>query len=316
MLLLVGCWLAAIVVGEIVFGSLAGTSANPYVLTGSGWLHGGVSLVVVTGVLAAGVLLYLLRSDISSESDRRLIGALWDVATFWPRAAHPLAPPCYAERAVPEVVDRIRLITGGAAHAADDPVRLLRHAEQPDLARSPGLTVPTGPVLLTGYSQGTVIAIAVAAQLPEPTRDQIALLTLACPARRLYGRAFPAYFGPGQLELLSGMLRGPADESGYRWRNVVRRSDYIGSWIFDDPLDHLTDDGYDKLRWLAQHVDQACWDPVVLVPDANPTPPPVNRHAAWWPDPRAGQVADLLAARLTRQVTAPGQEQPRWRRPR
>jgi type IV secretory pathway VirJ component len=39
-------------------------------------------------------------------------------------------------------------------------------------------------VLLTGYSQGSVIAPAVIAQLPATTRDQVALLTLACPARR------------------------------------------------------------------------------------------------------------------------------------
>lgn len=38
------------------------------------------------------------------------------------------------------------------------------------------------------------------------TAAKVALLTLACPARRLYGRAFPPYFGPRQLAALAGRL--------------------------------------------------------------------------------------------------------------
>jgi len=65
--------------------------------------------------------------------------------------------------------------------------------------------VPTGPVLLSGYSYGSAIASAVIAQLPQ-VRGDFALLTLACPVRRLYGRAFPAYFGGDQLATLAEML--------------------------------------------------------------------------------------------------------------
>ena len=38
---------------------------------------------------------------------RRVVGIVWDVASFWPRSCHPLAAPCYAERTVPDLVTRV-----------------------------------------------------------------------------------------------------------------------------------------------------------------------------------------------------------------
>ncbi len=264
------------------------------------WGHGLASLIAALGVLAAGWLVALLRQAYSDPSKRKTIGALWDVATFWPRAVHPLAPPCYAERAVPELVDRIRLLTGHAGHGADDVAGLLAEAWQPDLQRTSGLTVKPGPVLLTGYSQGSVIAPAVIAQLPPEVRCCVALLTLACPAQRLYGRAFPAYFGSGQLAELAALLgatTAPQDSPGAgpagRWKNLCRKSDYIGSWIFAEPEFRLDDND------LRSQVDQPCWDPVVLVPDGNPTPPPTHRHSQWWPDPRTRELGAYLVRVLT-----------------
>jgi hypothetical protein len=218
---------------------------------------------------------------------------------------HPLAPPCYAERAVPEVVDRIRLLTGHFGREPDDVAALHAEAEQPNLSRTRGLTLPAGPVLLTGYSQGSVIAPAVIAQLPPEARSSVALLTLACPARRLYGRGFPAYFGGHQLATLGGLLdvsatpdqsREPRLPAG-RWKNLRRESDFIGSWIFAEPRLRL--DGDD----LTGHVDQPCWDPAVLVPDANPTPPPTHRHSQWWQDPRTGELGTYLVGLLADKCT-------------
>jgi hypothetical protein len=157
--------------------------------------------------------------------------------------------------------------------------------------------VPAGPVLLSGYSYGSVIASAVIAQLPPQVRGDVALLTLACPVRRLYGRAFPAYFGGDQLAALAEML--DADERGGadgRWKNLCRRSDYIGAWVFHDP------EPRSDRTYLAGHVDQPCWDPVVLVPDANPVPPPTRGYAGFWSDPRTNELGAYLVDLLERRA--------------
>lgn len=285
---------AAIVVAELV------PLLDSY-RPGRGWSAvTGVSSAI--GLIGAGALVTLVRSAYRSPDRRRSFGALWDVATFWPRVAHPFAPPCYAERAVPEVVDRIRILTGtvpepptgtavaaagaavagaaepaGAAGPAADAAECRIDAYDRDLATAAAIVAP-GKVLLTGYSQGSILAPAVVAQLPAATREQVVLLTLACPARKLYARAFPGYFGTGQLAALRA-LAGPG-----RWKNLVRHSDYIGSWIFTDPGAGTGPDA----------IDQLCLDPVTLTANGDPTPPPIHRHSDWWPDPRVAETAALL----------------------
>jgi hypothetical protein len=251
-------------------------------------LHGFASLESLVCLFAGGVLVGLLRLDYSDPSRRKTIGALWDVATFWPRAAHPLAPPCYAERGVPELVDRVRILTGTVSDDPDATWQIAAHMRDAD--SEPRLSVPVGPVLVTGYSQGAAIAPAVVAQLPEETRQRIALLTLACPARQLYGRAFPAYFGERYLDTLLQMLRdGSTSLKDGRWKNLVRRTDYIGSWIFSSPK------GGDPAQFPAsEEVDQPCWDPVTITADFDPTPPPIHRHSGFWQDPCITQLGEYL----------------------
>jgi hypothetical protein len=301
----VGGSLVLVLAAEIAAAVDTGAAGHPSALYNA-W-HGLAAVVSLIAIAVAGWLITLLRQAYSDPAKRKTIGALWDVGTFWPRAVHPLAPPCYAERAVPEVVDRIRLLTGHFTNEPTDVATLKYQAELPDLERTEGLTVPFGPLLLTGYSQGSVIAPAVVAQLPVDVLPDIALLTLACPAQRLYGRAFPAYFGQRQLTELASLLdaRTPGQASGPepgpepenpepgRWKNLRRRSDYIGSFIFAEPLPQL-DDAY-----LRDHIDQPCLDPPVLVPGANPSPPPTHRHSQFWPDPRTTEVGRYLVRLLS-----------------
>jgi hypothetical protein len=291
---------AAVVVLWAVLGMVAATGwAEIYAVVTSGHavvdqqLHGFAAIESLLGLFLAGLLVALLRQDYSNAANRKTIGAIWDVGTFWPRATHPFAPPCYAERAVPELVDRMRILTGTVAEDPADPAwqQIAAHLRDADSTDSPGLSVPPGPVLLTGYSQGSVIAPAVVAQLPDDgTLGQTALLTLACPVRRLYGRAFPAYFGVQQRQTLVGLL--DAREGGQpavRWKNLVRRTDYIGSWVFANPAPRVPDPVQ-----IQPEVDQPCWDPVSVSADLDPTPAQIHYHSGFWPDPRVTQLGRYL----------------------
>ncbi|MCM0679042.1 hypothetical protein NCC78_30885, partial [Micromonospora phytophila] len=156
------------------------------VLTAGGWVIVGLVVALVVGGLFA----------YRTSTFRRYVGVLWDLGTFWPRAAHPFAPPSYAERAVPELARRI-------CQLAD------RH----------------DGVLLTGHSHGSVILAATVLQLPPQVLRRVALLTYGSPLTRLYSRLFPAYLGEDVLHELG-------DRVGWRWLNLWRDTDPIGGWIF------------------------------------------------------------------------------------
>ena len=162
----------------------------------------------LVGLFAAG-LLYLGRQTYQNANTRRLVGVIWDLGTFWPRAAHPLAPPCYAERAVPELINRV------------------------------GYLGARGRVILSCHSQGSIIGAAVVNQLTYEQSERVALLTYGAPLCRLYARFFPAYFGPAVLTRTGAVLLGGApepDQAVVPWRNLYRLSDPIGGAVFDDGI--------------------------------------------------------------------------------
>jgi hypothetical protein len=200
-----------ILVGVILTTQMTMKPWPPLVLTGAIIL-----IVFVVALMVVGYAAY------RRPGLRRTVGVLWDISTFWPRATHPFAPPCYTERVVPELLTRVnRLIADG------------------------------NTVVLSGHSQGSVIAAAVVLQLDPGDRPSTRLLTHGSPLRRLYARFFPTYFDMTTL----GEVRNVT-----AWHNLYRNSDPIGGPVATD-------------------IDQAVWDPV-----SPPLDSPIRGHIDYYVD--------------------------------
>ncbi|WP_189743793.1 hypothetical protein [Streptomyces tendae] len=211
-------------------------------------------------LIGLGFILFVTwgRRAYKDASARRTIGILWDVGTFWPRAAHPFAPPCYAERAVPDLTWRMATWT-----------------------RATG-----GRLVISGHSQGSVLAAAASWQLEPSARRRVALLTYGSPLERLYGRWFPAHFGPDALASLH--------EEVDCWRNLHRRTDPIGG-----PMRLPGDAG--------PAVDRApLKDPLTYGrTELHPLPAPILGHSDYQADPAFAEERKRLLARLRPEVPAP-----------
>jgi hypothetical protein len=205
------------------------------------WL--GVGLAVGLGGLIIG----------SGAARGRPLGIVWDLICFLPRAAHPFGPPCYAQRAVPELLNYCRA-----------------WLETPDTAKPRRL-------ILSAHSLGGVLAVAIVLLLADTHKNRIALVTYGCQLRAYFGRIFPELLGPRILgvtnshpaRLLGCPTFGPAasavpDNDGYpasvkdtlsdpdgkhvRWINLWRPTDYLGFPVYsresvnpvDQPADEVT----------------------------------------------------------------------------
>lgn len=218
------------------------------------WLVGMLPLVAILG----------LRAAAQKEQWRRQIGRAWDVLMFWPRSVQPFAPPCYAERVVPQL--RLHIDT------------LHRQGRR---------------VVLAGHSQGSVIAAAAAVigPLPEveailappPTSPfrRVDLVVYGSPIALLYERYFPAYFG---REFFAA-----AREETFGWHHIFARSDVFAFPFWDGrpsdpgdscPLCEQPDESV--LRTPGPAADCIVLDPELWEwPSGEPPRPPIRGHSSY-----------------------------------
>ncbi|WP_433528845.1 hypothetical protein ACQPYA_21230 [Micromonospora sp. CA-263727] len=211
----------------------------------------------VIGLVALGIVLFGLLSY-RSEGTRRTIAAIWDLGTFWPRTVHPFAPPCYAERAVPELAKRITALTTG------------------------------GGVILSGHSHGSVLAAATLLQLPPEVLPRVALLTHGSPLHRLYARLCPAFLGDQVLDEIGNRIT-------WRWVNLWRSTDPIGGPVFSahrpgEPP-HVRGAAGTVDRRLRDPTG-------IIIAMDDTVPPPIHRHWPYHTDPAYEAAVRQLAERL------------------
>ncbi|MGW5875255.1 hypothetical protein ACWFMI_01710 [Nocardiopsis terrae] len=222
----------------VVAGEFRGVAQSALdLLVGVGSILGGACLVA---------LVWIGRSAYRDRPTRQAVGAVWDVGTFWPRVAHPLAPPSYAERAVPQLAARVAwMAREGAA------------------------------VVLSGHSQGSVLAAATVWQLPGDCRGRISLVTHGSPLDRLYARYFPAYFGPASFSDLAERVSA--------WRNLWRVTDAIAG-----PVRRMGPEGRGEavVEQAEPLPDPRCYD----APPGEARRPEVLGHSYYTSDPAYAQA--------------------------
>ncbi len=232
--------------------------------------------LLTTAALAIAAVV-VTRTVLSGRSTRPL-GLLWDLLCFLPRAAHPFAPPCYAERAVPELADRVRTHLGGQRE-----------------------------VVLSAHSLGAVLAVAAYYRLRATDRRRVRLLTYGAQLRPYFGRLFPDLFGPHVLgtqpcpgaELWSAdpwagdtAAAAPAElgtlrsELGQGWVSLWRPTDHLGFPVCAYPDNGTDVRAEELLDGRAQaHSDYprtaAYATALEQLPPPRPTDPPdVSRRSA------------------------------------
>lgn len=247
-----------------------------------------IALGVVIGAFVA------VRRGLRDHAFRTRVGALWDVATFWPRSFHPFAPPAYATRAIPEIQTRLTQITSiPAPDTPGDSVAAPRQAG--------------GAAILSGHSQGSVVSLAAVASLPDAVRCRICLITHGSPLGRLYQRYFPRYFSQELFDHCARRLGASDEIADGSWLNYWRRTDPIGDPVFGEQ-DRPRPENLPSAAVLAalrlsdsqdiQLPDIRLADPLIASDSPVDAPPPRRGHSGYMADPAMWQALDAISTDL------------------
>ena len=255
----------------LTFVAVIGASALP-----AGWsaldpVNGDARWLADLGVwLTAGAGLLLIGTFVGGGRTRPL-GLVWDLICFLPRAVHPFGPPCYAERAVPELLDRCNDWLHPFPANAKSGERI---------------------IVLSAHSLGAVLAVSVLFAMPADDLHRMRLLTYGTQLRSYFGRIFPELLGPevlGTTQVGAARLAGVdpwlhsqegarasttdslverlADQANGtpRWRGLWRRTDFIGfpvhSYPYQDngnPIDVRAEETVPPLPGILRHSDYLC----------------------------------------------------------
>ncbi|MET0828110.1 MAG: hypothetical protein ABWY26_01195 [Microbacterium sp.] len=171
--------LAASIVVAIVWTMWATTQNQP--LWGIATADGQQFLVDVLdigmlGLVTVGALLVAVLAAGATSGGTRPLGIVWDIACYLPQTGHPFGPPCYAERAVPEIAGRLNA----------------------------WLRRPERRAVLAAHSMGGVLAVSSLGLLSSTERTRallprISLLTFGVQLRPFFGRMLPELLGPDVL---------------------------------------------------------------------------------------------------------------------
>lgn len=194
--------------GEPILGILAGLLAVGFVIalavsyTVAFRLIDGLVGPALTAIAAA-ILLVIVENALTAKE--RPISVMWDLMCFLPRAGHPFGPPCYAERVVPELRDRV---TDWLTHdlLPPDGLTLAEQLAWRDRREEEALAEERPfSVVLSAHSLGAVLAVSTLFTLRPDGGDRlrnVALLTYGSQLRVYFGRFFPELFGPEALGTL------------------------------------------------------------------------------------------------------------------